>query len=151
MQRHDEACVIRRIWGLKTLPCSRRALTEGDGKAFVAGDGRLRGVEPFRAALTSSARMSLFSSTAAGKRPADAVGGPAVLQMATWRFVRRARSGSSCCYCGPSAASRPRAGGLVAVAAWPDAVEVAPMTAAADEYSTFSYFPHGAGSRSTKR
>ena len=124
MQRHDEACVIRRIWGLKTLSCSRRALTEGDGKAFVAGDGRLRGLEPLRAALTSSAMMSLFSSTPAGKRPADAVGGPAVLQMATWRFVRRARSGSSCCYCGPSAASRPagRWPAAVSPASWHSAV-----------------------------
>ena len=104
--------------GVKRLQWTRRALTEVDGKAFVTGDGRLRGVEPFRAALTSSARMSLFSSTAARKRPADAVGGPAVLQMATWRFVRRARSRSSCCYCGPSAASRP-------AGRWPAAVSPA--------------------------
>ena len=96
--------------------CSPRS--DLDGKAFVAGDGRLRGLEPLRAALTSSAMMSLFSSTPAGKRPADAVGGPAVLQMATWRFVRRARSGSSCCYCGPSAASRP-------AGRWPAAVSPA--------------------------
>ena len=46
-----------------------RALTKVDGKAFVAGDGRLRGAEPLRAALTSSATMSSFSSTAAGKAP----------------------------------------------------------------------------------
>jgi len=46
-----------------------RALTKVDGKAFVAGDGRLRGAEPLRAALTSSARMSSFSKRGRKQAP----------------------------------------------------------------------------------
>ena len=41
-----------------------RALTKVNGKAFVAADGSLRGAEPVRAALTSSATMSSFSTPA---------------------------------------------------------------------------------------